>query len=250
MKQWGFLGVILGLSALGCSDGSADGMGYGGSCGDDETCGEASRDESCEGASCTESETSSRDQAEAGAGEGATHEDEPPADEGLGGEDTPEEPAQDEPATQLNCGTNGEAEYEVPCDELEAQCTEAGGSFLCQDDQLAESCQTWGTCFFIKLQAIDLGGDDGGDGEGGTGGNGGDKAPKEDAPPAQLELQSPFQVELADVSVFECGEGGKMCCLFVPGKGDTSADCGGFLQSCSELGGTPSGGKHAANCQW
>ncbi len=135
----------------------------------------------------------------------------------------------DEPPRATYCGADKEkgVRYRTDCMSLELECNATGGSFLCHDASRSDECKTWGGCHFLSLQAVPV--DPG-------------------ALPEGLGKSSGDEGGLADTSEFGCGEN-KGCCLFVPGAGDSSADCGGFLASCEFIGCTPSGGNHVASCQ-
>ena len=134
-------------------------------------------------------------------------------------------PAPKEPVRSVSCGRDGSLSYDRSCAELKLDCRAAGGEFTCHDAVVSTSCTTWGTCGFPKPPA------------------GTPTMPL----PKQLDAGSGDPGPFEDISTFECGEK-KVCCLWVPGKGDTSVDCGGWLDQCSAIGGTPSGGAHAARC--
>lgn len=136
---------------------------------------------------------------------------------------------EDEPVRATFCGEDlkNKISYRNECQSLERECSASGGVFLCHDSRSSDECRTWGGCHFLSLQA----------------------KPIEPTPlPEGLGVSSGNDGGLADTSEFGCGES-KGCCLFVPGAGDSSVDCGGFLASCELIGCQPSGGNHAASCQ-
>lgn len=155
-----------------------------------------------------------------------------PADGAAGGRaDTKALPERDalaepkEPVRSVSCGRDGAISHDRSCADLKVDCRAAGGQFDCKDAVPSTSCATWGTCSFPKppsgTPAMPL--------------------------PKELDANGGNPGPFEDISTFECGEM-KVCCLWIPGKGDTSVDCGGWLDQCSAIGGKPSGGAHAASC--
>ena len=138
----------------------------------------------------------------------------------------------EEPVRSVACGRDGAHSYNRSCAELKLDCRAAGGDFVCHDAVASSSCNTWGTCSFAPPS------DPAGSGP----------VPKE------LDASTMGPEPFEDISTFECSEKkgdkkeDKVCCLWIPGKGNTSVDCGGWLDTCTALGGKGSGGAHAASC--